>query len=288
LESAGRHLEISMKNQQLKQKTNPKATMLWKGTGTASHVTLMGSLHALSRLPPDWALAPARTHERVVLEAVPPLPQEMERPNHETITESWPELATAFGRATKLVNVSFEELNRAWPAWAAIILSFRSLGDLTSKGVEPEVSKILGERGITPLYLEEVEFFQTLFSQHLPLNEQIRFLRHTMGELAHSRARVLKAEVEWRNGSLPGIAAALRLESPPPEVREVYKVIFEHRNRAWSPRLESFIRESALAGERLFVVVGAGHLAGPYNLLDLMADRGITFAQIAADDCQLV
>jgi len=254
--------------------------MLWQGTGAASHVKILGSLHVLSGAPPEWALAPIRTSDRVVMEARPPTPEEMERPGGITITESWPELRNAFDRATRLVNISVEQLNRTWPGWAALVLSFRAVGDLVDQGIEAVISRILEERGIEPSFLETVEDFRTLFSQILPLEEQVRFLWFTMGELAHARSRVLRAEADWRNGRLEALAEKLKMVSPPPEAREVFRAIFQERNREWMPRLETYIQESARIGERLLVIVGVGHLWGPANILSLLNDRNLAFEQV--------
>src|SRR5262245_29251489 len=106
-------------------------TMLWRGIGSTAHVTLLGSLHGLFDDPPEWALEPARTHDQIVLEAdTGSFSREaMERPNGETITGSWPDLEAAFDWATVFADIDFDQLNRAWPAWAGIVLAMRVLRD---------------------------------------------------------------------------------------------------------------------------------------------------------------
>jgi hypothetical protein len=50
-----------------------------------------------------------------------------------------------------------------------------------------------------------------------------------------------------------------------------------NRNRAWLPQIEKLHGEGGA-----FVAVGAGHLVGPGNLLDLMAARGFTIHRVGA------
>jgi uncharacterized protein YbaP (TraB family) len=48
------------------------------------------------------------------------------------------------------------------------------------------------------------------------------------------------------------------------------------RNRAWMPKIESFLR----SGETYFVVVGAAHLGGSQGLLSLLKQRGYSLEQL--------
>jgi uncharacterized protein YbaP (TraB family) len=49
------------------------------------------------------------------------------------------------------------------------------------------------------------------------------------------------------------------------------------RNRAWIPQLEKLHAEGGA-----FVAVGAGHLTGPGNVIDLLAQRGFTITRVTA------
>jgi uncharacterized protein YbaP (TraB family) len=48
------------------------------------------------------------------------------------------------------------------------------------------------------------------------------------------------------------------------------------RNRAWAPQIETWHGEGGV-----FVAVGAGHLVGPGNLIDLLKARGFTITRVA-------
>ena len=48
------------------------------------------------------------------------------------------------------------------------------------------------------------------------------------------------------------------------------------RNRAWMPKIESYLR----SGETYFVVVGAAHLGGSQGLLSLLKQRDYALEQL--------
>ncbi len=75
----------------------------------------------------------------------------------------------------------------------------------------------------------------------------------------------------WRTGDEEALSAFLRLPvETDSRTRDVYNRLFAHRNEVWAERLETLITKSGTT----FVVVGAGHLAGPGSLIDLLEKRG--------------
>ena len=51
---------------------------------------------------------------------------------------------------------------------------------------------------------------------------------------------------------------------------EAYEVLIAARNRRWADTIEALLARS----DAVFVVVGAAHVVGPDNLIDLLRDRG--------------
>ena len=51
--------------------------------------------------------------------------------------------------------------------------------------------------------------------------------------------------------------------------------ILGKRNRAWVPQIEQLHADGGA-----FVAVGAGHLVGPANVVDLLAERGFTVTRV--------
>jgi hypothetical protein len=61
-----------------------------------------------------------------------------------------------------------------------------------------------------------------------------------------------------------------------PELFPAYlDAILGKRNRAWIPQLEKLHAEGGA-----FIAVGAGHLVGPGNVNDLLAQRGYTITRV--------
>ena len=75
---------------------------------------------------------------------------------------------------------------------------------------------------------------------------------------------------DWQSANTEAMARTvtgqIRRESP-----ELYRIIFVNRNETFARAVEGF-----LAGDKtVLLVIGAGHLAGPDNVRDLLARRGI-------------
>jgi uncharacterized protein YbaP (TraB family) len=80
-----------------------------------------------------------------------------------------------------------------------------------------------------------------------------------------------KAMKAYLEGDAAGLKAAIfrpeDLEAHP----QFYELAFAERNRAWLPRLQK-----RFAAKPSFVAVGAGHLVGPENLVELLREQGWT------------
>ena len=78
----------------------------------------------------------------------------------------------------------------------------------------------------------------------------------------------------WKKGDVEALARSTRsafAEYPPFGER-----LLDARNRAWVPKIESYLR----SGETHFVVVGAAHLGGSQGLLSLLKQRGYQLQQL--------
>jgi uncharacterized protein YbaP (TraB family) len=87
--------------------------MLWRGSGAAAHVSILGSIHLWDGELPAWVLGALEESNRVVFEADTsqqvPLP---ELPNDLTISSAWPSLADALERAAEATDTDFNVINR--------------------------------------------------------------------------------------------------------------------------------------------------------------------------------
>lgn len=79
---------------------------------------------------------------------------------------------------------------------------------------------------------------------------------------------------EWEVGNLEPMADSLdRMAEHFPEL---YEVIFHIRNRLWVDQILAYQEHHP----NLFVAVGAGHFAGPNNLIDLFEERGLAVERV--------
>ena len=60
------------------------------------------------------------------------------------------------------------------------------------------------------------------------------------------------------------------------EFPELYQRLIVERNRAWLPKIESFLSQN----ENYLVVVGAGHLAGKNGLIEMLKAKSYTVEQL--------
>ena len=110
----------------------------------------------------------------------------------------------------------------------------------------------------------------------LPQGLAVKFLLSTMNDAAKGPALVDEMIRGWRSADLDTMARTVtgqvRKESP-----ELYRTIFTKRNEAFAHAVEGF-----LAGDKtVLLTVGAGHLAGPDNVRDLLEARGIKVERMA-------
>ncbi len=104
----------------------------------------------------------------------------------------------------------------------------------------------------------------------LPQGLAVKFLLSAMDDAAKGPALIDEIIRGWQSADTEALARTLsgelRKEAP-----DLYRIIFVDRNETFARAVEGF-----LAGDKtVLLVIGAGHLAGPDNVRDLLARRGI-------------
>lgn len=110
----------------------------------------------------------------------------------------------------------------------------------------------------------------------LPQGLAVRFLLSAMDDAARGPALIDEMIRGWQSADTEALARTLsgqiRKEAP-----DLYRIIFVDRNETFARAVEGF-----LAGNKtVLLVIGAGHLAGPDNVRDLLARRGIKVERVA-------
>jgi uncharacterized protein len=153
---------------------------------------------------------------------------------------------------------------------AALTLARAGAGSLDSKhGIDRAVLKLADGRPVVEL--EGAERQLGLFDA-MPEREQRDLLSAVVRDDDSSPDGSL-AEA-WRNGDFARIEAETRRGMlADPELREA---LFTGRNRAWTARIAGLLGR----GERVFVAVGAAHMAGEDGVPEMLRARGFTVRRI--------
>lgn len=166
-------------------------------------------------------------------------------------------------------TVEMIELMQPWMVAALLDTGAMAAGGFeSSAGVEQVLTEIARREGDALKALESVEFQMGLFAD-LPEADQMAYLREvleTIGDLEKAD-RMIEA---WARGDLGPIereASAMKREAP-----RLHEVLVTRRNEAWAGQIETLLRGSGIS----FIAVGAGHFAGPDNVLEKLKARGIT------------
>ena len=93
------------------------------------------------------------------------------------------------------------------------------------------------------------------------------------GELVRSTDQLAAA---WKAGDEQALGRLLREANKDPASRKIYAKLFDERN----PGMADKIAALASQPQHAFVVIGAGHLAGDNNVLDLLKAKGLRVQRV--------
>lgn len=193
---------------------------------------------------------------------LPPVEQRVPPKDRATLTQAIRDAGTS------------SQLLSDYKSWAAAMMlsaaSQQALHVSQDDGVEPALIAAFTKAAKPIGGLETVERQFGAFDG-LPLAAQARLLVQTVHEAKDLKAlydRILKA---WVKGDLDAIAKEdERGEQPDPEVEDAVIVA---RNRDWVKAIEPMTGKP-------FIAVGAGHLTGRGNLIDMLKARGFTVTRL--------
>jgi uncharacterized protein YbaP (TraB family) len=257
----------------------------WRIVGQGgSEITLLGSMHVLRAsdhpLPPsvdalieraetvvmelDLDDIDAATQQRVILGAAmlpqgTELPDVLDAPLYRQLSE----------RAAEL-NVDLALLARFEPWFLSVMLldvGMRRYGFEAERGVEQYVlaQAQAGHKEIVGL--ETLEFQIGIFDA-LPASSQQMMLAQTLAELDEAETAMASMADAWRAGELEALSGELLDDFA--DFPGLYAALVTERNESWIESLERLLA----TGRRHLVVVGALHLVGEHNVVDLMTARG--------------
>ena len=171
-------------------------------------------------------------------------------------------------------------LDRFRPFFAAMtltVLDMQLSGMNPESGVEKVLTKAAKDRKIAIGQVETMEGQMAMLGA-LEEKEQVRLLEKTLEDSASARETLAKLISAWGKGDAKSVAAMLNatnIDSP-----ALYKLLIVDRNKAWAEWIDKRLDQPG----KVFMAVGAGHLAGPDSVQRYLKARGIASKRVAASN----
>jgi uncharacterized protein YbaP (TraB family) len=176
------------------------------------------------------------------------------------------------------MGITMDQLNRLKPWSCALMLDgieFMKMRFDPQYGVDRYFFEKAKKDGKETLFLETVGFQIKLLAQ-LNGKEGDAFLRQTLKELEVIETLLPDMVNAWKNGDTDRFGAIMAISYK--DLPEIYDRFVVQRNKTWVGKIEDLMAY----GDTALVVVGAGHLVGPDNLLHFLKGKGYTVGQIPA------
>ncbi|MEM9818036.1 MAG: TraB/GumN family protein [Cyanobacteria bacterium P01_D01_bin.6] len=266
------------------------ANFLWQIATPSNTVYLLGSIHFLTAdsYPLPAAMEAAfRDAENLVLEAdVGPdneadiavllLDKALPEPGESLAEVLSPGTYGLAAQATEEFGLFIQTFEQFEPWFLAISLTslqLIDLGFLPEYGVDQYFYR-QAEATETPiLFLETVEQQFDLFEQ-LSIEEQRLFTEQTLAELDQFEASFNDIVAAWDAGDSDRMTEILLTEfEDNPAMQEIF---LSDRNRDWVEQILPWLGSD----EDYLIVVGALHLVGPDNVLELLSAEGYEAEQL--------
>ncbi|HVK79630.1 MAG TPA: TraB/GumN family protein [Verrucomicrobiae bacterium] len=259
---------------------------LWRIADSDSEIWLFGSVHVL---PPDllWRSDRVNAAFAGADEFV------TETDTSPAATEQFPSLAQRYGMlpahqglsvllapedqkrladATRALRLDHAQIERMRPWFAALQLSYAYAlreGHSSDAGVESVLATEARARGKRLSFFETPEEQIRILADLSPADEA-HFLSVTLRQITDQDESLGAMDQAWARGDVAALEAALA-----PQWAEAGPVVHEavilRRNRAWADDIAERLDGSG----RVFIAVGAAHLVGDGNVIDLLRARGI-------------
>ncbi len=269
-----------------------KKDFLWSVKSDKGTVYLLGSLHLLKAdaYPLDKNIEAAyKDSKRVVFEAdidnvaTPAFQARMLSlglyPEGQTLSQNISkETYALLEKRLAEVGLTIEQVGRFKPWMCALTvtaLKLKRLGFDPEYGIDKYFFEKAKEDGKEKFFLENLDFQIALFSE-LGSVEAEALLRQTLKDLEVIETMLPDIVSAWQTGDAARFEADVLTSFK--DYPQIYDRFLAQRNRAWA----GFIEQLLAQGGTTLVVVGAGHVVGPENLVQLLKDKKYTIEQIAA------
>ncbi|MGP9799855.1 TraB/GumN family protein [Rheinheimera sp. NSM] len=125
------------------------------------------------------------------------------------------------------------------------------------------------------LFLETVEQ-QLSMLLNISANNEDAFVQQNLQQLSELEAELTKIIAAWRSGDTDTMAELAMAFTDTPEGKQFYEALLVQRNKNWLPQIQQMLATPEVE----LVLVGALHLAGEDNVLQLLREQGYNITQL--------
>ena len=187
---------------------------------------------------------------------------------------SW-KLVQRKAKAVSLPEMAVERMRPWMLALTFAALDLKKDGFDPQQGIEMHLLKRVGRRQVD--VLEGAEWQMKLMAS-FPDKEQESFLLYTLSQTKLQRAMMKRMVSLWKRGDQRGLGKFLTSTVAKNRAfKLIYRKLITDRNHSMSKTIDAMLTKRPLP--TLFVT-GAGHLAGPQNIVDLLKKRGFRLTQL--------
>ncbi|OEY71138.1 hypothetical protein BI198_15290 [Rheinheimera salexigens] len=146
----------------------------------------------------------------------------------------------------------------------------------------------LNGQGVDKFYLDkalqdqrELAFLETIEQQlsllfNVSAGDEDVFVEQSLSELQHIEVQLHNIIKAWREGDLTALADFAMEYADTPAGQQFYQRMLAQRNQDWLPQIQAMLTTADVE----MVLVGALHLAGEANLLQLLQQQGYQVKQL--------
>lgn len=187
---------------------------------------------------------------------------------------SW-KLVRAKAKTAGLPEMAVERMRPWMLALTFAALDLKKDGFDPQQGIEMHLLKTVGQRPID--VLEGAEWQMKLMAG-FPDKQQESFLLYTISQTKLQRAMMKRMVALWKRGDQRGLGKLLTSTVAKERAfKPIYRKLITDRNHSMSKTIDAMLAKRPLP---TFFVIGAGHLAGPQNIVDLLKKRGYRLTQL--------
>ncbi len=177
-------------------------------------------------------------------------------------------------------NIPFRILDRYRPWMASILLTdimAKKAGFDLNKGLEKHFLKKARKRGMPVLELESMKIQMNMFIG-FDKEFQERMLLDALSDAKSFKESIGAIFAAWKSGDLAKMhkIAILDPQKAEPKLKGLYVKMFDERNIKMAKKVEGYLQGK----DRVFVLVGSGHLPGQKGILKLLQDKGYKIRQL--------